>query len=222
MTWQVAVVVDEETDVESLLEMMPVWATSTPTRKAAAPELWKKWNDLWIDAPALTLWSAPWGDAVLAKLVEEVPTIEIHHPGLACLRLFGIPLTGPLTEAMAAHGFHPVSGTTFPGVSFARSIEAMQEVPVLSLDATGWNEPDDFYSAFFRAVGAAEWHGRIFDALIDSIQTGRINSVEVPYQIRVINSVKAGPASQAVLSKFGELVSHMQSNGCPVSLTLQS
>lgn len=222
MTWQVAVVVDAETEVEPLLGMMPVWATSTPTRKAAAPELWKKWNDLWIDDPALTLWSAPWGDDVLAKLEEEVPTIEIHHPGLACMRLFGMPLTDPLAEVMAAHGFHLVSGAGFPGIGFAKSIETLRDVPVLTLDAADWNTHDDFYSAFFRVVGAPEWHGLNFNALIDSIQTGRINSIEVPYKIVVMNSAKAASAAQTILSEFAQLVDEMQSNGCPISLTARS
>jgi RNAse (barnase) inhibitor barstar len=222
VTWQIAVVVDVETEAEPLLGMMPVWATSTPTRKAAAPELRKNWHDVWIDDSALTLWSARWGDDVVGRLLQEIPIIEMHHPGLACLRLFGTPATSPLVNGMAGLGYQPVSGTTFPGVGFARPIGVLPDVPILDLNAAGWNTRDDFYAAFFQAVGAPEWHGRNFDALLDSIQTGRINVVEVPYKILVANSAIAGSAVRAALSEFAGLVGFMASNGCPVSLTIQS
>ncbi len=90
MAWQVAVVVDAETEVEPLLGMMPVWAVSTPARKAAAPELWKNWNGAWANDPALTIWSAPWGENVLARLVNEIPTVGMHYQRVAYLRLFRI------------------------------------------------------------------------------------------------------------------------------------
>jgi hypothetical protein len=93
MAWQVAVVVDAETEVEPLLGMMPVWAVSTPARKAAAPELWKNWNGAWANDPALTIWSAPWGENVLARLVNEIPTVGMHYQRVAYLRLFGVPNT---------------------------------------------------------------------------------------------------------------------------------
>ena len=48
-----------------------------------------------------------------------------------------------------------------------------------TLDRAGWSTKDD-YNAFFRAVGASEWHGRNSNALNDSIANGSINEVEVP------------------------------------------
>jgi RNAse (barnase) inhibitor barstar len=50
----------------------------------------------------------------------------------------------------------------------------------LVLDGSEWKTKDDVYNAFFRAVGAPEWHGRNLDALADSISGGSINQVEVP------------------------------------------
>ena len=58
----------------------------------------------------------------------------------------------------------------------------------LNLDASTWKNADDFYSAFFKAVGAPEWHGRNFNALDDSIAHGRINEIEVPYRIVIRNT----------------------------------
>ncbi len=49
---------------------------------------------------------------------------------------------------------------------------------------------DDFYDAFFAAVGAPIWHGRNRDALNDSISTGGINEVEIPYRLEVVNGAK--------------------------------
>src|ERR1044071_7580655 len=51
----------------------------------------------------------------------------------------------------------------------------------LELDGTNWKTRDDFYDAFFKAVGAPSWHGRNFNALRDSIITGEINEVELVY-----------------------------------------
>jgi hypothetical protein len=39
----------------------------------------------------------------------------------------------------------------------------------LILNGVGWATRDEVYDAFFRAVGAPEWHGRNLDALADSI-----------------------------------------------------
>jgi len=87
----------------------------------------------------------------------------------------------------------------------------------LILDAKDWQSKDDFYDGFFRAVGAPEWHGRNFNALIDSIQTGQINQIEVPYKI-IIRGLQPndGPLGY-FLNDFADLVRDMQSNGCPVS-----
>jgi RNAse (barnase) inhibitor barstar len=53
----------------------------------------------------------------------------------------------------------------------------------LILNGAEWKTRDDVYDSFFRLVGAPEWHGRNFDALRDSIATGSINAVEVPYRL---------------------------------------
>src|ERR1700758_165329 len=44
----------------------------------------------------------------------------------------------------------------------------------LILNGADWATRDDVYDAFFRAVGAPEWHGRNLDALADSIRGGSI------------------------------------------------
>ena len=50
-------------------------------------------------------------------------------------------------------------------------------------DGVDWVTKDYVYDAFFRAVGAPEWHGRNPDALADRISGGSISQVEVPYRL---------------------------------------
>ena len=71
------------------------------------------------------------------------------------------------------------------------------------------------------AVGAPEWHGRNFDALNDSIAGGSINKIEVPYRIVIRNAKRESAIVNGVLSELTDFFHHMQSKGCPVSLTIQ-
>jgi RNAse (barnase) inhibitor barstar len=221
MGWHVAVVLDEETPIDGLLGMMPVWAQSSPGRAAAAPELRAAWDSIWDPEPALTIWTNPVRESVLAKLVEELPTVELHHSDLACVRLFGVRDSQELHEAMANLGYFSISGSTFPGLGFARPLELLSTVRELTLSGDTWQSADDFYSAFFLVVGAPESHGRNFNALIDSIQTGRINKVEVPYKIVVQNPPYENKGVQAILRDFADLIAEMQSDGCPVSFQIR-
>jgi len=88
----------------------------------------------------------------------------------------------------------------------------------LILDGAEWNKPDDFHDAFFRAVGAPSWHGRNFNALVDSIETGQINAVEVPYRILICNSDRIGLGAAKITSDFVDLVGELAARGCPVEI----
>ena len=63
------------------------------------------------------------------------------------------------------------------------------------LDASGWETPDDFYSALLPELGAPGWHGRNLNALFDSLYGG-INQLEPPFAISV-----AGVQSQTMEMK---------------------
>ena len=90
----------------------------------------------------------------------------------------------------------------------------------LTLDAVGWITKDDVYDSFFAAVRAPSWHGRNLDALADSIGTGGINGMEVPYGLVVRNASKAGPDAQKMLNLLIELIERLQEEGCPVSIAV--
>jgi RNAse (barnase) inhibitor barstar len=96
----------------------------------------------------------------------------------------------------------------------------MSNMPEIILDAADWKCADDVYNAFFAAVGAPSWHGRNLDALNDSIATGEINKVEVPYRLIVRNAASAGPDARQLLNHFAELIHSIQAEGCPVAIDI--
>lgn len=69
---------------------------------------------------------------------------------------------------------------------------------LINLDASGWREPSDFYTALFAELGSPSWHGRNFNALRDGL-SGGINRVEAPFQVNVLNAGSATPALSSFL-----------------------
>jgi RNAse (barnase) inhibitor barstar len=92
----------------------------------------------------------------------------------------------------------------------------------LLLDGCGWQTTDDVYDAFFRAVGAPEWHGRNFDALNDSIATGSINQVEVPYRLVIQHYDKIGAEAKQMTNDFIDLIREIAARGCPVEIRVET
>jgi RNAse (barnase) inhibitor barstar len=88
----------------------------------------------------------------------------------------------------------------------------------LVLDGAVWSKADDVYDAFFRAVGAPEWHGRNFNALKDSIEGGRINDVEVPYRLVIENYASIGAGAKKMTDDFIDLIHEIAARGCPVEI----
>ena len=56
---------------------------------------------------------------------------------------------------------------------------------VISLDASTWREPEDFYSALLPQLGAPAWHGHNLNALEDSLGVGGINALEPPFRVAI-------------------------------------
>ena len=92
----------------------------------------------------------------------------------------------------------------------------------LILDGAAWKCPDDVYDSFFRAVGAPSWHGRNFDALIDSIATGSINEVEVPYRLVIRNFGAIEVGAKKMADDFVDLINQLTAKGCPVEIRLET
>ena len=91
----------------------------------------------------------------------------------------------------------------------------------LVLDGARWRTKDDLYDAFFRAVGAPEWHGRNLDALNDSIAIGSINEVEVPYRLVIRNYDKIDGDAKKMTDAFVDLIHEIAARGCPVEIRVE-
>ena len=92
----------------------------------------------------------------------------------------------------------------------------------LVLDGTNWKTDDDVYDAFFQAVGAPPWHGRNFNALRDSISTGSINQVEVPYRLEIKNYDRIGTAAKEMADDFIDLIHELAAQGCSVEVRVET
>jgi RNAse (barnase) inhibitor barstar len=91
----------------------------------------------------------------------------------------------------------------------------------LILNAANWNTGDDVYDAFFAAVGAPDWHGRNFDALNDSIATGDINRIEVPYRLVIQNYDRIGEDAKKMANDFIDLIRELAAEGTPIAITVE-
>lgn len=222
MAWQVAIVVDDETSIGSLIGWLPVWTWSTPTRRAAAPEFWEGWNNVWAPEPALTLMATPLGQDPIANILAEIPTIQEHHPSLTALRFFGLTESDLLHNGLRTLGYEYKHKSEMEGLLFARPLSSLDNLRDLILDARKWKCADDVYDAFFEAVGAPDWHGKNFNALDDSISTGAINKIEVPYRIMIRNLREASPLAVDFTKEFVNLIEDLGAKGCPVAIEIQS
>jgi RNAse (barnase) inhibitor barstar len=96
-----------------------------------------------------------------------------------------------------------------------RTETGMKEI---TLNGADWKTKDDFYDAFFAAVGAPSWHGRNFNALSDSITTGNINEVELPYFIHVFGLDKMPGDVKRLVEDFCGLIKEFRSEGYEVDI----
>jgi RNAse (barnase) inhibitor barstar len=224
MAWQVALVLDTEyspRELAMLVHQMPVWAVQTADRTAVAPAIRTGAGELWTPEPAFTLFSAASLSNPVDTCFHVLGTVLEHHPSLAALELNGVPASPVLTEMLQRDGFVPASGQFHEGVAFRKPLELLSDVQDLTLDATNWESADDVYDSFFDAVRASAWHGRNFDALKDSIVTGGINGIEVPYRIVIKNLAGKQNGAREIVDQFVDLIAHFEAEGCPVRVQLE-
>jgi len=89
------------------------------------------------------------------------------------------------------------------------------------LDGAGWKSSEDVYGSFLSAVGAPSWHGHNFNALRDSIATGRINEIEVPYVVVVKRYGQVAFGAEKMASYFVDLIRDLRNEGCPVDIRVE-
>lgn len=91
----------------------------------------------------------------------------------------------------------------------------------LIMHSPQWRTQDDVYDAFFRAVGSPSWHGRNFNALRDSIETGDVNEIEVPYCLLIKDVGAAEPEAAQMIRDFVDLIKELRDRGCDVDIRLE-
>lgn len=225
MSWHVALVLDETygiSDLNMLVHQMPIWAVTTPERQSAASAIRQGAGELWSPEPAFTLFTPAPSTHKEETCRNILGTVLEHHVELACLELIGIPDSEALRKVMQTADFKAAERSFREGVPFCKAIQQSKRARELILDARNWRTVDDFYDSFFEAVGAPAWHGRNFAALHDSIVTGNINQIEVPYRIRIREFSQMGPAAHQVADQFVTLIQGFERTGCPVSITLEN
>jgi hypothetical protein len=98
------------------------------------------------------------------------------------------------------------------------------DIPVIRLDASGWNGYLDLYRAIFDALRSPAWHGTSPDALVDSMVWGGINGRQPPYRI-VVESL-SDPEMRAHIALCGRVIGesrkeYMDVNGEDVTVSLE-
>jgi RNAse (barnase) inhibitor barstar len=98
----------------------------------------------------------------------------------------------------------------------------VEPVKELFMDASQWKTIDDLYLSFFEAVKAPAWHGKNLDAVRDSIGTGRINGIEVPYCLVLRNYDHLPDHLKEKTDFFIEAISDLAKEGIPVEIRIES
>ena len=91
----------------------------------------------------------------------------------------------------------------------------------LRLDGRLWHTADDFYSAYFRAVGAPDWHGRNLDALWDSLTGGDINRRNPPFRVHISGVSEMGDEVRRTVEQFAALIGEAKAAGHAVEVDLE-
>ncbi|MGA7913996.1 MAG: barstar family protein [Candidatus Acidiferrales bacterium] len=92
----------------------------------------------------------------------------------------------------------------------------------LLVDGRQWNNLDDVYDSFFQAVGAPSWHGGNFNALRDSIATGQINRIELPYCVVIQNYDLIGEGAREMATDFVDLLRELKAGGSEVDVRTEN
>lgn len=221
MAWEIAVVLDREygaKELGALVHRMPVWAVDSAERRLVAPLVRKGAGDLWEPEHAFTLFQPASDISSLINCQSVVGTVLDHHPDAALLQFIGISASDGLTEFMRAVDFEPAAGSLFEGLPFRKPLNKFDDVREIVLDASLWKTSDDMYESFFAGVGSAAFHGKNFDALRDSIVTGGINRIEVPYRLVIEHADRIGSRARETADKFFALVRSFEAKGCPIGI----
>ncbi len=225
MAWEIAVIVDPDcgdSKVDSLATYMPLWIVDTPPNRVYAAKARHAAGELWLPEAACTTFRATNLDAREQNCLNILDTVDLHHSRMAKLNLIGVENSEHLRAGVQEFGFVPARATWGNTIAFRRPVAMLTNVPHLQLDAATWKNTDDVYESIFAALGAPTWHGKNFHALNDSIVTGSINTIEVPYTISIKSMKSANQEVKRFVSDLVDFISDREAEGCPVSIRIDN
>ena len=86
------------------------------------------------------------------------------------------------------------------------------------LDGALWRSKDDFYDAFFIAVGSPKSHGRSLGALADSVCGGQINAVDVPYTLVIRGYEGMQEEARRFVDRVCRILLELRAEGCDIDI----
>ncbi|WP_432640056.1 barstar family protein [Albidovulum sp.] len=89
------------------------------------------------------------------------------------------------------------------------------------MDASGWKDESDVWTAMSDALKFPDWHGRNLDALYDSLGGG-INGREAPFALVVSGLATAGPRARDLVGMIAAVFDDARDYGIPVTLVERS
>ncbi len=193
MAWEIGFISDptcDESIVNTLVRYMPIWMVDSSINQRTASVARQLAGEMWHPEAACTTFKVKnWEDREY-NCLSQLDAVDLHHPDMAKLSFVGVEDSGTLRTGLKEFGFIPANATWPDTIAFRRPITTLKSISTLKLDAYGWKNSDDVYESLFAVLGSPVWHGKNFNALHDSIVTGGINTVEVPYSLSIRN-VKA-------------------------------
>ncbi|MBB5338906.1 hypothetical protein [Tunturiibacter gelidoferens] len=225
MAWEIAVIVDpdcSESAVDTLARYMPIWMVDTPQNKERALSVRKAVGEMWLPEAVCTTFTVKDLSAREYNSLSELSAVDLHHPKMAKLNFVGVDDSDSLRTGVNEFDFIPAMAT-WPGtIAFRRPLDMLRNVPRLHLDASNWKKKDDIYESLFTVLGSPSWHGKSFSALNDSIVTGSINAVEIPYTLLIRNLKSANSEVRAFVFDLVTFISEREMEGCPVSIQIEA
>jgi RNAse (barnase) inhibitor barstar len=176
---------------------------------------------MWLPDAVCTIFKSADVNARENSCLEVMNMVDLHHPKMAKLNLIGVGDSESLRRGLKEFGFVPAKATWDDTVAFRRPIATLTSIPQFELDASSWESTDDVYESLFDVLGAPAWHGKNFNALDDSIVTGKINAIEVPYKLSIHGMQMANSEVRRFVSELTHFISEREAEGCPVSIQIE-
>jgi RNAse (barnase) inhibitor barstar len=89
------------------------------------------------------------------------------------------------------------------------------------LDGAAWRTQDDFYDAFFLAVGSPQTHARHLDALADSICGGQVNAIDIPYTLVIRGYDRMQEPARRFADRVCRILLELKAEGCDIDIRVE-